>query len=105
MLQAIGAATPEELFRSIPAAFQLRRPLQVPEALTELELEQHMTALGSRNLSADRAVCFLGGGRYDHFIPAVVDTVAGRGAVYAPCPAGPGGRRHGDGPGSFCGRY
>src|SRR4051812_9567599 len=82
MLQAIGAATPEELFRSIPEQYRLKRPLQVPEALTEMELEQHLTALGSRNLSADRAVCSLGGGSYDHFIPAVVDTVASRSEFY-----------------------
>src|SRR5207248_4050910 len=31
---------------------------------------------------AGAAVCFLGGGAYDHFVPAVVDTVAGRGEFY-----------------------
>jgi glycine dehydrogenase subunit 1 len=82
MLQAIGAASPSELFQSIPEHLQLRRPLDVPRALTEMELEQHVTALGSRNLNADRAVCFLGGGSYDHFIPAVVDTVAARSEFY-----------------------
>ena len=82
MLQAIGAASPLELFQSIPEHLQLRRPLNVPVALTEMELEQHVTALGGRNLSADRAVCFLGGGSYDHFIPAVVDTVAARSEFY-----------------------
>ncbi len=77
MLQAIGAASPEELFHAIPEHLRLQRLLDVPAALTEMELEQHLAALAARNAGADRAVCFLGGGSYDHFIPAVVDAVAG----------------------------
>ena len=38
--------------------------------------------LAARNASTDSHVCFLGGGSYDHFIPAVVDDVAGRGEFY-----------------------
>jgi glycine dehydrogenase subunit 1 len=82
MLQAIGAASPEELFQSIPEHLRLRRPLDVPPALSEIELEQHLSALAGRNASADRAVCFLGGGSYDHFIPAVVDAIASRSEYY-----------------------
>jgi glycine dehydrogenase subunit 1 len=82
MLERIGVAALEDLFRSIPDALKLRRPLHVPPALTEMELEQHMTELAGRNLAADRTVCFLGGGSYDHFIPAVVDAVASRSEFY-----------------------
>jgi glycine dehydrogenase subunit 1 len=82
MLQSIGAASAEELFQSIPERYRLRGPLQVPAALSEMELEQHMGALAARNASAGRAVCFLGGGSYDHFIPAVVDAVASRSEYY-----------------------
>ena len=35
-----------------------------------------------QNAGADRRVCFLGGGSYDHFIPAVVDNLAARGEFY-----------------------
>jgi glycine dehydrogenase subunit 1 len=82
MLDHIGVAALDDLFRSIPRALQLQRPLNVPPALTEIELEQHLHQLAARNRSADNTVCFLGGGSYDHFIPAVVDAVAGRSEFY-----------------------
>src|SRR5947208_16643388 len=82
MLEQIGAKSVEELFASIPAELRLKRSLNVPAALTEIELTQHMQELAVRNRSASDAVCFLGGGSYDHFIPAVVDAVAGRGEYY-----------------------
>ena len=41
-----------------------------------------MTALAAKNEHAGSKVCFLGGGSYDHFIPAVVDELAGRGEFY-----------------------
>jgi glycine dehydrogenase subunit 1 len=82
MLQKIGVGSVEELFQSIPATLRLQRPLNVAPALSEIELQQHMVALGRRDISADDAVCFLGGGAYDHFIPAVVDAVASRSEYY-----------------------
>jgi glycine dehydrogenase subunit 1 len=82
MLDRVGVKSIEDLFASIPATLRLKRPLQVPAALTEIELQQHLTELANRNQSADNAVCFLGGGSYDHFIPAVVDAVAGRSEYY-----------------------
>ena len=82
MLEQIGAKSVEELFQSIPASLRLKRPLEVPPALTEIELSRHMQELSGRNRPADDAICFLGGGSYDHFIPAVVDAVAGRSEFY-----------------------
>src|SRR5262249_7539947 len=82
MLEAIGAATVEDLFQSIPAGLRLKRSLQIPPALSEIELTQHAQRLAARNQAADHTVCFLGGRSYDHFIPAVVDTVAGRSEFY-----------------------
>src|SRR5207244_7071670 len=50
--------------------------------LTEIELQQHVVELAPKNQAADDVVCFLGGGSYDHFIPAVVDAVAPRSEYY-----------------------
>jgi glycine dehydrogenase subunit 1 len=82
MLAAIGAKSVEELFAMIPAELRLRRPLAIPSAMSELELTQHMTALSAKNAHAGSTVCFLGGGSYDHFVPAVVDELASRGEFY-----------------------
>jgi glycine dehydrogenase subunit 1 len=82
MLAAIGAGSIAELFQAIPEKLRLDHLLRVPPALSEMELQQHTEELAGRNASIDRAVCFLGGGSYDHFIPAVVDAVAGRSEYY-----------------------
>jgi len=82
MLRAIGVGAIEELFNCIPRPLRLTRLLNVPPALPEMELEQHLTHLAGNSAAPDHAVCFLGGGSYDHFIPAVVDAVAGRSEFY-----------------------
>jgi glycine dehydrogenase subunit 1 len=82
MLSAIGLDSLDELFAMVPAELRLERPLDLPPALTELELTAHMTGLAAKNVSAAQRVSFLGGGSYDHFIPAVVDALASRGEFY-----------------------
>lgn len=82
MLDAIGVGSIEELFEMVPPELRLGRPLNLPPAMTELELTSHLSKLANKNVSADQRVCFLGGGSYDHFIPAAVDALAGRGEFY-----------------------
>ena len=82
MLARIGAKSVEDLFAPIPPALRLSRPLDIPPALPEMELQRHVHALAAKNRSAGDAVCFLGGGAYDHFIPTVVDAIAGRSEFY-----------------------
>ena len=82
MLEAVGLESLDQLFDMIPAEYRLRRPLDIPEALSELELTSQITELAARNMGADLRPCFLGGGSYDHFIPAVVDNLSARGEFY-----------------------
>lgn len=82
MLAAIGVSSIDELFAQIPAELQLNRALKIPPELSELELTAHVGQLAACNTACGQKVCFLGGGSYDHFIPAVVDYVAGRGEFY-----------------------
>jgi glycine dehydrogenase subunit 1 len=82
MLAAIGAASIDELFDPIPAELRFAGQLNITPALSELELDQHMRELAGRNSSPADKVCFLGGGSYDHFVPAVVDTIGSRSEFY-----------------------
>ncbi len=82
MLQAIGAESVDQLFDLIPDSIKLDRPLNIPPALGELELTSHMQELARRNTDITENTCFLGAGSYDHFIPAVVDTLTARGEFY-----------------------
>ena len=82
MLEAIGVSSIEDLFDQIPPEVRLERPLDLAPAHCEMELSQHLSNLASQNLHAANSVCFLGGGSYDHFVPAVVDAIASRGEFY-----------------------
>ncbi len=82
MLRAIGVESIDELFAMIPPELRLGHDLRLPPSLGEMELTEHVASLARRNTGAGEAACFLGGGAYDHFIPAVVDFVAGRSEFY-----------------------
>ncbi len=82
MLDTIGVESVDALFETVPAELRLDRPLDVPPALTEMELESLVTERAGRTKGVSSQTCFLGGGAYDHFVPAVVDEIAGRGEFY-----------------------
>ena len=82
MLSAIGLESLDDLFDMVPPEHRLGRPLAIPPALSELGLTSHVTELAAKNQGADLRPCFLGGGCYDHFVPAVVDALASRGEFY-----------------------
>src|SRR3989449_4338924 len=79
MLRSIGVASVDDLFADIPVSVRLDRPLRLPPALSDPELMAQMQAMAGANVHNDRAVCFLGAGAYDHYVPSVVWHLAGRG--------------------------
>jgi glycine dehydrogenase subunit 1 len=79
MLRTIGVSSVEELFRDIPAGVRFGRDLDLEPALSEHELSAHLSELAARNVDTTRELSFLGAGIYDHYVPAVVDTVLQRG--------------------------
>lgn len=81
MLQEIGVRAFEDLVKGIPAA--LRNPkMNIREALSELEVQGLIRELLSKNRATGEYLSFLGGGSYEHFIPAAVAQIAGRNEFY-----------------------
>jgi len=80
MLEAIGAASIEELYADIPPELRLQEPLQVPPALTsEGDLRRFIGSILRKNHSTAEYLSFLGGGSYQHYVPAVCDEINARG--------------------------
>jgi glycine dehydrogenase subunit 1 len=79
LLDAVGVADPEELFAQIPDDHYMRRPLSLPPTLaSEGELSRHLRRTLSRNVDCEQALSFLGGGVWQHHVPAVCDEIAQR---------------------------
>jgi len=82
MLKKIGVKGFSELVEVIPDSIRLEEELKLPTALSELELTRLLGEVASRNKGAGQMICFLGGGAYDHFIPAIVDHMISRSEYY-----------------------
>lgn len=79
MLAACGMASMDALFDCIPD--ELRpKAFELPAGRSELETRQYFRRAADRN--AGDLTLFIGGGVYDHFIPAAVDALAGRSEFY-----------------------
>jgi glycine dehydrogenase subunit 1 len=79
MLRAIGVSSIDDLFEQVPPGVRFGRELEVPPALTEVELVRHLEQLAGRNAHTEVELSFLGAGMYDHYVPAVVDALLSRG--------------------------
>jgi glycine dehydrogenase subunit 1 len=78
MLDAVGVASSDDLFADIPPEFRIDG-LDLPPALSELELTREMAALADRDVvAANGTASFLGAGAYRHFIPSTVAHVVSR---------------------------
>jgi glycine dehydrogenase subunit 1 len=84
MLRTIGVATVEDLFADIPAHLRLAGALELDPGLSELEVYDELRALAARNTSTEDEVCFLGAGMYDHYVPALIDSITSRSEFLTP---------------------
>ena len=79
MLQAIGVDRFEQLLDNIPMELRIKEDMKLPANLSEYEAELLLNELAGKNQTG---ISFLGGGVYDHYIPAVIDTIVSRSEFY-----------------------
>ncbi|MBW4436524.1 MAG: aminomethyl-transferring glycine dehydrogenase subunit GcvPA [Pleurocapsa minor GSE-CHR-MK-17-07R] len=81
MLAAIGAKTIEELFDAVPEQYRFPA-MNLPKALSEMDIVAEMQALSEANDHAGDFAIFRGAGAYHHFVPSVVNHMLLRGEFY-----------------------
>ncbi len=72
MLEKLDLSSLEDLLAPVPENVRLRRPLDLPPALSEPDLKRLLNGMAAKNKNLDAVVSFLGAGTYDHAIPSVV---------------------------------
>nr|MDO8097544.1 aminomethyl-transferring glycine dehydrogenase subunit GcvPA [Candidatus Njordarchaeota archaeon] len=76
MLQEIGVKDIEELYESIPENLRFKGQLNLPEPLlSEHALRSHVEKILSKNTTCKETISFLGGGCWQHYVPAVCDEI------------------------------
>jgi glycine dehydrogenase subunit 1 len=78
ILKTIGVSGFEDLISNIPKSLRNFK-WNIPAGISELELDRQLDEIGHLNKNFKYSIPFIGGGNYDHFVPAVVDRLALRG--------------------------
>jgi glycine dehydrogenase subunit 1 len=84
MLAAIGAESIDALFEDVPEAVRLGRPIDLPPGKPEQEVYGYLRDLAALNVSTEDEISFLGAGMYDHYVPALIDSILSRSEVLTP---------------------
>lgn len=77
MLSASGMTTLDDLYADIPEAIRFRKEYNLPEALSEIEIRKLFNEIASSSQNASLTV-FAGAGIYDHYAPAVIQSIIQR---------------------------
>ena len=76
MLESLGVTSIDELFDEIPKTVQCDALTDLRNGIPEMAMLRHMAERAARD---EVAICFMGAGSYDHYIPAAVWDIASRG--------------------------
>ena len=79
MLNVIGAASVDDFYQDVPEAARLKGQVpDLPDHMTEFQVERHLTRLAAKNTTASDTAFFVGCGAYKHHVPASVDHIIQR---------------------------
>ena len=78
MLATIGVSAIEDLFGAVPARHRFPQ-LNLPDALSEQEVQAELLALAEANDNGQDFAIFRGGGAWHHFIPSALNHILLRG--------------------------
>jgi len=82
MLEAIGVEKVETLYQEIPESLRFNQKLNLPEPfLAEQDLKKHVKSILFKNKTCEENLNFLGGGCWQHYVPAVCDEIVSRSEV------------------------
>ncbi len=82
MLEKNGVKDTLELLKPIPDSLRMKRQLDLPPPLCEMELARLASQMADQNKNLNQTVSFLGAGAYDHFIPSAVNHILSRSEYY-----------------------
>src|SRR5256885_12086108 len=82
MLQEMGLRSVDDLFADIPTAVRIPK-LDIPDGLAEDQVVARVTSMLAANRTVVDVPTFLGGGLYDHFVPASVRAIVSRSEFYS----------------------
>jgi len=76
MMEEIGIRDIDELYTDIPSSLRFTGKMDIPEPLPcEYDLKRHMNRILAKNNSCEENLNFLGGGCWQHYVPAICDEV------------------------------
>ena len=76
MLNEIGYKDFDDLFKVIPAEAKVKGELNLPEGMSEIEVDRKVEGLAAKNVIF-RSI-FRGAGAYNHYVPSAVDAIANK---------------------------
>jgi glycine dehydrogenase subunit 1 len=76
MLEEIGVKDIDALYEDIPERLRFKGEMNIPKALSsEYALKRHIEGILSRNQTCQENISFLGGGCWQHYVPAICDEI------------------------------